>query len=299
MGAQTPRSEMPQVQNSKRFTAARVLFARQKGRLALQDAEPASHSLFIGLVAGTPHLVRIYRRLADLTVSFLEDIMYFMAPLSILNAALARTEIAETGPTDRYRDEPVTAIRHSLLDRRQGSAARGPNPNHHEAASPADDPLANLAKLLGGPRWEEVIAKLHELAESKGAPDPSDSAAPSGTVEVGDLLVEADAHRVLVSGSEVALTSLEFRLLVTLVDRRDRVQSRGVLLKDVWELPPTSRTRTVDTHVRRLRDKLGATGQFIQTVRGVGYRFSDRRSIQHSDGRCPPLTQQRSTAAHT
>jgi two-component system phosphate regulon response regulator PhoB len=90
---------------------------------------------------------------------------------------------------------------------------------------------------------------------------------------------------VLVAGSEVALTSLEFRLLVTLVDRRDRVQSRGILLDELWDLPTSSRTRTVDTHVRRLRDKLGATGQFIHTVRGVGYRFSDRLSIRRPDGR--------------
>jgi two-component system phosphate regulon response regulator PhoB len=143
---------------------------------------------------------------------------------------------------------------------------------------------------LGSPRWEEIVTKLHELAEDAGSPPSSEGSVSSEAVEVGDLRIEKHAHRVLVSGREVALTGLEFRLLVTLVDRRDCVQSRGVLLNDVWELPSSSRTRTVDTHVRRLRDKLGATGEFIHTVRGVGYRFSDRPSIRHADGRCKLLT---------
>jgi DNA-binding winged helix-turn-helix (wHTH) protein len=213
-----------------------------------------------------------------------------MAPRSILDAALARAVLAATGSTERFPNE-ITAIRPGVLDRRQGLVTQAPSPNPREPGPPVDDPIADLAKLLGGPRWEEIVTKLHELAENEDAPPASERRATADTVEVGDLRVETHAHRVLVAGSEVALTSLEFRLLVTLVDRRDRVQSRGVLLNDVWELPPSSQTRTVDTHVRRLRDKLGATGQFIQTVRGVGYRFSDRVSIRHADGRCKSQTQ--------
>jgi two-component system phosphate regulon response regulator PhoB len=64
-------------------------------------------------------------------------------------------------------------------------------------------------------------------------------------------------------------------LLLTLVVRRDRVQERSTLLSDVWEVAPGVSSRTVDTHVKRLRDKLGTAGRFIQTVRGVGYRFSE------------------------
>jgi DNA-binding response OmpR family regulator len=214
-----------------------------------------------------------------------------MAPLSILDAALARAVLAATGSTDRYPTGPAKAIRAGILDRRQGGVTQAPTANYREPGSLIDDPLANLAKLLGGPRWEEIVTKLHELAENAGAPPSSETHATADTVEVGDLRVEKHAHRVLVAGSEVALTTLEFRLLTTLVDRRDRVQSRGVLLSDVWGLSPSSQTRTVDTHVRRLRDKLGATGQFIQTVRGAGYRFSDRLSIQHADGRCKPHAQ--------
>ena len=78
-----------------------------------------------------------------------------------------------------------------------------------------------------------------------------------------------------VGADEIALTALEFKLLVTLVERRDRVQGRGTLLSDVWAMDAEIASRTVDTHVKRLRDKLGTAGRFIETVRGVGYRFSE------------------------
>ena len=70
--------------------------------------------------------------------------------------------------------------------------------------------------------------------------------------------------------------ALEFKLLGTLYDRRDRVQTRGSLLEDVWGASSEMATRTVDTHVKRLREKLGAAGDYIETVRGVGYRFIAR-----------------------
>ncbi len=88
------------------------------------------------------------------------------------------------------------------------------------------------------------------------------------------LKVDTSAHRVWVDGEELQLTATEFKLLVTLQGRAGRVQSRGTLLRDVWEAPPDLNTRTVDTHVKRLREKLGAASEYIETVRGVGYRFS-------------------------
>lgn len=90
----------------------------------------------------------------------------------------------------------------------------------------------------------------------------------------GCLKIDRSAHRVFVHDAEITLTSLEFRLLVTLMDRRNRVQSRDVLLSDVWGLQLHVETRTVDTHIKRLREKLGAAGDYILTVRGVGYRFA-------------------------
>ncbi|MBN2575917.1 MAG: response regulator [Deltaproteobacteria bacterium] len=94
-------------------------------------------------------------------------------------------------------------------------------------------------------------------------------------IRVGRLRVDRGAHRTWVDGQEIALTPLEMRLLCTLYERRGRVQSRGTLLDDVWEANPENNTRTVDTHVKRLREKLGAAGAYVETVRGIGYRFAD------------------------
>jgi two-component system phosphate regulon response regulator PhoB len=101
-------------------------------------------------------------------------------------------------------------------------------------------------------------------------------AAASGTAEelaAGDLRVDVPGHRVFVSDNEVQLTAMEFRLLTTLMLRRGRVQTREMLLSDVWEMNPEIDTRTVDTHIKRLREKLGEAASLIETVRGVGYRF--------------------------
>ena len=73
----------------------------------------------------------------------------------------------------------------------------------------------------------------------------------------------------------MTLTPLEMKLLWTLYERRGRVQSRGILLDDVWEASPENNTRTVDTHIKRLREKLGPAGAYVETVRGIGYRFAD------------------------
>jgi two-component system phosphate regulon response regulator PhoB len=96
-----------------------------------------------------------------------------------------------------------------------------------------------------------------------------------GFINVRELHIDAAAHRVTVGTEEIVLTALEFRLLVTFVERRESVLDRGTLLRDVWALNGEMTSRTVDTHVKRLRDKLGTAGRFIQTVRGVGYRFSE------------------------
>lgn len=91
-----------------------------------------------------------------------------------------------------------------------------------------------------------------------------------------EIVIDQGRHRVTVNGEEVTLTALEFKLLVTLLDRRGRVQSRERLLDDVWGLDVEVTTRTVDTHVKRLREKLAACGEYIETVRGIGYRFRER-----------------------
>ncbi|HXT97746.1 MAG TPA: response regulator [Polyangia bacterium] len=103
---------------------------------------------------------------------------------------------------------------------------------------------------------------------------PAPAGAGRGLLLFGQLRVDRDAHRVWVGEEEVTLTALELRLLSTLLERRGRVQSRPALLDDVWGMSGEVTTRTVDTHVKRLREKLGSAGPYIETVRGVGYRFT-------------------------
>lgn len=95
-------------------------------------------------------------------------------------------------------------------------------------------------------------------------------------VDFGPLRIDLPGHRVWVDEEEVHLTALEFRLLITFYERRGRVQSRERLLSDVWGYAADVTTRTVDTHIKRLREKLGAAAPYVETVRGVGYRFRER-----------------------
>jgi two-component system phosphate regulon response regulator PhoB len=115
----------------------------------------------------------------------------------------------------------------------------------------------------------ELLLRIQAILRRGAADQP----APSH-VEFGRLRIDKEGHRVWVDDKEVALTALELKLLWTLYDRRSRVQSRSSLLDDVWGMSGDITTRTVDTHVKRLREKLGAAGGYIETVRGVGYRFS-------------------------
>ena len=96
---------------------------------------------------------------------------------------------------------------------------------------------------------------------------------PGTSIQFGDLRIDPGAYRVWVQNTEIQLTAMEFRLLMTLYERRNRVQTRASLLEDVWGMQADTETRTVDTHVKRLREKLGIADSYLETVRGVGYRF--------------------------
>ena len=93
-------------------------------------------------------------------------------------------------------------------------------------------------------------------------------------LSLGPLNIDFSAHEVSLNGVEVILTALEFKLLKHLAQRRGRVQTRDQLLGDVWGYSSEITTRTVDTHIKRLREKLGSDSDFIQTIRGVGYRLN-------------------------
>ena len=97
--------------------------------------------------------------------------------------------------------------------------------------------------------------------------------APAKQLGAGRIRLDTSRHQAWVDGAEVVLTALEFRLLRTLLERPGRVQTREVLLSDVWGIQAEIHTRTVDTHIKRLREKLGPAGDIIETVRGVGYKL--------------------------
>jgi len=112
-----------------------------------------------------------------------------------------------------------------------------------------------------------VKAVLKRTAER---PEPSDRA-----ISYGELTVDLSRHKVTVSGKPVELSSTEFRLLSELMQAKGRVLTRDTLLDRAWGRDCFVIPRTVDTHVRRLRSKLGAAGEYIETVRGAGYRFKE------------------------
>jgi two-component system phosphate regulon response regulator PhoB len=114
----------------------------------------------------------------------------------------------------------------------------------------------------------ELVLRIQKLL-LRGQP----AAESEKTLRFGDLLIDGPRHIVSWRGKSVELTATEFKLLTVLAQRRGRVQSREQLLRDVWEYNNLVDTRTVDTHMRRLREKLGLAAKYLDTVRGVGYRF--------------------------
>jgi two-component system, OmpR family, phosphate regulon response regulator PhoB len=114
----------------------------------------------------------------------------------------------------------------------------------------------------------ELVLRVESVARRHQEPE----ATSRQRLSLGAIELDLDAHLCWVDGAELPLTLQEFRLLAYLIQGRGRVRTRDELLTDVWNASPELETRTVDTHVKRLRDKLGAAGELIETVRGVGYR---------------------------
>jgi len=119
----------------------------------------------------------------------------------------------------------------------------------------------------------ELVLRIRAVLRRSQSETPEGATGPT---VFGRLRLDAAAHRLWVDDEEVHLTALEFRLLSTFLARKGRVQTRETLLADVWGIQADVTTRTVDTHVKRLREKIGAAGEYVETVRGVGYRW--RRS---------------------
>jgi two-component system, OmpR family, phosphate regulon response regulator PhoB len=99
----------------------------------------------------------------------------------------------------------------------------------------------------------------------------------------GSLDIDLSRHTATLDGRELVLTTMEFKLLAALLKRKGEAQSREALLSDVWDIDRSINTRTIDTHVTRLREKLGETGRKIRTVRGFGYKFEENGDASHED----------------
>lgn len=132
----------------------------------------------------------------------------------------------------------------------------------------ADDyickPFSNKELLL---RVQSIFRRMDDSGEQQ-----------RGVIlQIGAIVMDVDHHRVDVHGTPIELTATEFKLLRVLMERKGRVQARDHLLLNVWNYETEIETRTVDTHVRRLREKLGTEASLIETVRGVGYRMVDRK----------------------
>ena len=123
---------------------------------------------------------------------------------------------------------------------------------------------------------KELVLRVGAILRRLAAP----AVAAGNRLTAGPIALDRAAHRVKVLDQEVELTATEFKLLERLIERRDRVQSRTQLLESVWQAQPDIQTRTVDMHVQRLRAKLGAAGDWIETVRAVGYRFREPAALR-------------------
>ncbi|MCF6283117.1 MAG: response regulator [Candidatus Polarisedimenticolaceae bacterium] len=124
----------------------------------------------------------------------------------------------------------------------------------------------------------ELTLRIEAILRRKTPPQQE----TTRTAEFGLLKVDYDRHEASISNLPLALSTLEFRLLTYLLENREKAHSRADLLSNVWDIQVDLKTRTVDVHVKRLRDKLGAAGDYIHTVRGFGYRFiQDPDEVAH------------------
>ena len=116
----------------------------------------------------------------------------------------------------------------------------------------------------------ELVLRITAILRRRAPAPPT-----IGFLRAGDISIDRDRHDVTIQGRNISLTAIEFRLLLALMENRGRTLSRGNILEVVWGYDTEVETRTVDTHLRRLREKLGPAAQQIQTVRGFGYRLDE------------------------
>ncbi len=233
------------------------IFPRVNQRILVVDDEPditalvAYHLAKEGYRVSTAHsgpeaLASASEQRPDLVV--LDLMLPGMSGYEVLQALRSRSETSEVGVV--------------LLTARGNEADRIKGLTHG-----ADDYVVKPFSP------QELVLRVRAVLRRLGA----SSASSGSTITAGAMTIDRGAHHVSVEGKELDLTATEYKLLITLAERRGRVQSRSQLLELVWEAHPDIQTRTVDMHVQRLRSKLGSAAGLLETVRGFGYRFrSDR-----------------------
>ena len=201
-----------------------------------------------------------------------------------MRAATAAEALALAG------DEPPLVVLDLMLPGHDGdrgvsstagrSATRPRSRDHAHRQGRGDRSRRRLRGRRGRLRGQgQLLGAGVRPAGSRGPSAPPRVPAPVAETVAHHGLLEIDVGRpprVRLRSRRVDLTATEFKLLMSLATRPERVQTRGFLLEEVWDLPPDLNTRTVDTHVKRLREKLGTAQAHLQTVRGVGYRFCGR-----------------------
>lgn len=120
---------------------------------------------------------------------------------------------------------------------------------------------------------KELVLRVESILRRIAAPKEPVAA----KLKIGEILLDSDTHTVTVGGQSLDLTATEFKLLRLMMERQGRVQTREHLLLNVWNYSTEIETRTVDTHVRRLREKLGDEAGWVETIRGVGYRIAEKK----------------------
>ncbi|MEC8423847.1 MAG: response regulator transcription factor [Myxococcota bacterium] len=159
----------------------------------------------------------------------------------------------------RLRADPETANAHVIMVTAMGE--EGDRVQGFEVG--ADDYVTTPFSV------RELVLRVKAAARRVTTPP-----APTGDeISRGMVRVDKGAHRAWVEDTELELTATEYKLLVYLAEHEGKLCERGELLQEGWELPPSLNTRTVDTHIKRLRQKLGDAAGYVETVRGAGYRF--------------------------
>jgi two-component system phosphate regulon response regulator PhoB len=197
----------------------------------------------------------VYARSGDAVLDLVTESPPDLIVLDIMLPGLSGTEVCKIlKQNDATRNIPVIILtaRSEEIDRVVGFELG------------ADDyvtkPFSPRELVL---RVKAILKRLHAAADTKEI------------LEVEGITIDKPKHQVLLDGKTIDLTATEFGLLLTLVERKGRVQSRDMLLESVWGYQYHGFTRTVDTHMRRLRAKLRTKGECIETVRGIGYRFKE------------------------